>query len=348
MKRLSILIVAASALALTSAPARAQLPPPPSGGLPAIAGDLLGPTPCCACDPVSGTRCGDLVLEGLGKQVSGCVGVGQVPDTCAGGQLLDAAGPALLDGCGCILGNCAGPLSTDFKPLTTAQCTSEAARACNEGGGAVECACADGKDNDGNGLADCDDPACKDDPACPTCETGKTNCSGTCVDTSTDEANCGSCGHACQTGETCENGTCNEGDQCGTGETRCGDDCVDTSTDEANCGGCDNACESGKTCQGGHCVGCGTGKHECDGACVDLNGDEANCGECGNACDADETCQAGECTGGGTCGVDIPCEDPRCKTNRSGGGDNTNPGGHGNEHGFCNPGHGHGHGGHGH
>src|SRR3989442_12008811 len=97
MTRLPIVFAAGLALLLAAAiPARAQLPPPPSGGLPAIGGDLNGTTPCCACDPATGTRCGDLLLEGLGKNVSGCLGVDdQFPATCVGGQLLDSTPPAL-------------------------------------------------------------------------------------------------------------------------------------------------------------------------------------------------------------------------------------------------------------
>src|SRR5258705_3228061 len=124
--RLPIVLAATLALLLAAAaPTRAQLPPPPSGGLPAIAGDLSGETPCCACDPATGTRCGDLVLEGLGKNISGCVGVnGQIPAICLGGQVLDAAPPALLDGCLCVLDTCTGPLSTENAALTHETCTA--------------------------------------------------------------------------------------------------------------------------------------------------------------------------------------------------------------------------------
>ena len=42
----------------------------------------------------------------------------------------------------------------------------------------------------------------------PFCASGKTNCSGTCVDLQKDVANCGGCGAACKAGETCAVGKC--------------------------------------------------------------------------------------------------------------------------------------------
>ncbi len=40
------------------------------------------------------------------------------------------------------------------------------------------------------------------------CAPGETNCGRGCVNTGTDFANCGSCGHACAAGQTCSSGTC--------------------------------------------------------------------------------------------------------------------------------------------
>lgn len=304
--RLPIVFAATLALLVAATtPTRAQLPPPPSGGLPGLLGDLTDTSPCCACDPATGTRCDDLLLTGLGNNVSGCVGIN--PVICVGGQLLDSSPPALLDGCACIAGNCAGPASPDFKQFDTATCTTEAARACGEAGGAVECACGDGNDNDGNGLTDCDDPACAQDPACAPCPTGQTRCNGTCVDTQTDNANCGSCGNACTSGETCQAGVCTGGPGCGSGQTECNGVCTDTQTDPANCGSCANACAPGQSCTGGACTGCETGKTDCNGTCVDLNGDEANCGACGTACGAGQTCENGSCSGGECSAAEEPC-----------------------------------------
>ena len=317
--RLPIVFTAALALLLAAAtPTRAQLPPLPGGGLPGIIGDLTGPSPCCACDPATGTRCDDLVLTGLGNSVSGCVGVN--PLVCTGGQLLDAAVPALQDGCTCVGPACFGPLSLDFEQFPdAATCTAEAARACGEAGGAVECACGDGADNDGNGATDCDDAACAGDPACEPCPTGQERCNGVCIDTQTDEANCGSCGNACTTGETCEAGVCSGDPGCTPPQTECNGTCTDTQTDPNNCGECANACAPGQTCTAGDCTGCATGQTDCNGTCVDLSGDEANCGTCGTACQTGQTCQNGTCSGctdgktecNGSC-VDLTSDEQNC------------------------------------
>jgi hypothetical protein len=74
---------------------------------------------------------------------------------------------------------------------------------------------------------------------CAACTSGKTSCSGSCVDTTADNSNCGSCGHTCNTaaGESCMAGVCG----CSSG-TDCSTYCVTTTTDSNNCGGCNNVC----------------------------------------------------------------------------------------------------------
>src|SRR5687767_998891 len=54
--------------------------------------------------------------------------------------------------------------------------------------------------------------------------TGEMICNNTCINTNTDNNNCGSCGNAC-TGGTCQSGIC-----CPTGQTNCGGTCVDLTT----------------------------------------------------------------------------------------------------------------------
>ena len=50
------------------------------------------------------------------------------------------------------------------------------------------------------------------DCACPSLPGGTpTQCSDSCVDTNTNEDNCGSCGNSCPAGETCQNGSCTTG-----------------------------------------------------------------------------------------------------------------------------------------
>lgn len=53
--------------------------------------------------------------------------------------------------------------------------------------------------------------ACGDDggsKSAADCSGGETFCSGNCVDTDTDEGNCGSCGATCGASETCSSGVC--------------------------------------------------------------------------------------------------------------------------------------------
>ena len=66
---------------------------------------------------------------------------------------------------------------------------------------------------------------------------GLTSCSGSCVNTSTDSSNCGSCGTKC-TGPLmgCCKGTC-----------------TSYVTDVSNCGSCGHKCLTGSTCESGSC-----------------------------------------------------------------------------------------------
>jgi hypothetical protein len=96
------------------------------------------------------------------------------------------------------------------------------------------------------------------------------------VNLKTDEANCGSCGHACPSGTTCSNGVCG---------------CTSTS----GCG------TTSQWCYNGTCTACTTGYANCDitGGCeVNLKTDSNNCGACGNDCVSGTTCLNGSCTSG--------------------------------------------------
>ena len=83
---------------------------------------------------------------------------------------------------------------------------------------------------------------------------GATACSGSlklcgtgCIDTTTNNLNCGSCGNACASPRSCGSGTCN----CPSGYTDCNGTCVDTKIDAQNCGGCGKPCTG--ACTGGSC-----------------------------------------------------------------------------------------------
>ena len=111
-------------------------------------------------------------------------------------------------------------------------------------------------------------------------------CGASCSDLSSDDANCGMCGHACLGGATCNAGACVA---CA---TQCGGACVDLGFDQANCGSCGHACLSSALCTAGACVPCST---LCGGTCTDLD-NRFNCGSCGHVCAASETCTSGVCT----------------------------------------------------
>jgi hypothetical protein len=86
------------------------------------------------------------------------------------------------------------------------------------------------------------------------CPMGKTACSGACVDTKTDDANCGACGTTCETqmGKACKSGLC-----CLSTESNCNGTCTNTSFDAKNCGTCGNACPvNTPNCSNGTCVAC--------------------------------------------------------------------------------------------
>jgi Stigma-specific protein, Stig1 len=163
---------------------------------------------------------------------------------------------------------------------------------------------------------------------------GQSVCGSSCVNLSSDPANCGVCGHSCAPGELCSsaqcacqpgftrcgatcvdtrtngahcgacnmactaqvcaNGTCQ--DSCPSGSTACGTSCINVASDPMNCGGCSVVCRSDQVCQGA-CI-CGQGLMDCFGTCADLQGNGQHCGACGNVCGANQVCSGGVCQGG--------------------------------------------------
>ena len=83
------------------------------------------------------------------------------------------------------------------------------------------------------------------------CPTGKTDCSSACVDTKTDNDNCGMCGTAC----TPMTEQCTEGQCCKTGEKSCNGMCTNVQSDTKNCGMCGTACPMNMPlCVNGKCT----------------------------------------------------------------------------------------------
>ena len=133
------------------------------------------------------------------------------------------------------------------------------------------------------------------------CVGGSTKCSGLCINTANDPANCGSCGNACLNGQVCSAGVC--GLSCVGGSTKCSGACVDTKIDPANCGNCGAACSfsnagafcSSSACGLGACNGSfsNCNKIAADGCEIDLSTDLNNCGGCGKVCGT--KCVGGVC-----------------------------------------------------
>ncbi len=122
------------------------------------------------------------------------------------------------------------------------------------------------------------------------CLAGQSCCGSACTDTTTSTTNCGSCGRACGGALTCLQGQCG----CAGGLTACGTSCADVESDAANCGTCGASCGTHGVCSGGVC-GCAPGYTQCGSACVDLTTDASNCGACGAACKLNGVCSASAC-----------------------------------------------------
>lgn len=93
-------------------------------------------------------------------------------------------------------------------------------------------------------------------PAGVTCPPGLTPCGTTCVDMTSDAANCGQCAMSCGAG-LCSQSACVT--TCPTTQQQCGQACVDTQTSLVHCGTCNTPCQLGQTCSVGQCVGQPTG-----------------------------------------------------------------------------------------
>ncbi len=141
--------------------------------------------------------------------------------------------------------------------------------------------------------AEAPDSAVDGDPGDASCLPGETLCSGRCVNTSSDHANCGGCGHACLAHEVCFEGECMV--ECPSGWTRCEDTCKDTDEDPLNCGDCGHLCEAYETCVDGAC----TCEPDCGGK---VCGGDGCAGQCPPGCESYERCtDEGRCELAGDC-----------------------------------------------
>lgn len=148
---------------------------------------------------------------------------------------------------------------------------------------------------------------------------------GGCIDTLTDNRNCGRCGGACGSGLTCVSGAClalacsaavqNQAcaDDGGSPGTCCSSACVHRQVDPLNCGQCGRSCVGAETCAGSACgldvceaTTQGSVCHRdagsfvatgvcCSSACLDTRTDRNNCGGCGRVCPGTTSCVGGNC-----------------------------------------------------
>jgi hypothetical protein len=115
------------------------------------------------------------------------------------------------------------------------------------------------------------------------CGDDEIQCGGECIDSNTDEENCGACNIPCSPGVLCVEGDCLVIE-----DILCSDDCTAE--------GCEGElCDvGGQICTAGFCS-CPNDFFECNGACVDVNIDVNHCGGCGIPCSDDESCEGGIC-----------------------------------------------------
>lgn len=215
-----------------------------------------------------------------------------------------SAFPTRLDCDGLADNGCEGePLNDNHCGSCDKKCTDPAKR------------CAD-QTGRGQGEVDCGCPA------------GKLDCFRSCVDSNTDDYNCGGCFNWCDpTGGGlpaysnsyygCVNGSC-DGLKCNARFADCDkvreNGCETSLVTNDNCGACGTACPDGQACRldpdGKPTCMCPPGLTYCEsgcdgdvctGSCVDLKSNVGNCGACGAVCggasapNARRTCVYGAC-----------------------------------------------------
>ncbi|PJB34155.1 MAG: hypothetical protein CO108_29060, partial [Deltaproteobacteria bacterium CG_4_9_14_3_um_filter_63_12] len=170
---------------------------------------------------------------------------------------------------------------------------------------------------DGDSQDDVDVPDLGSPCADSYCSANELCCAGECIDVTSDEANCGTCGKKCAALETCEEGACNCGGfTCDSAQACCdvgaGQSSCTSLVEFDNCGGCGIECRPGEDCLGGTCACesptgielCATEQECCPGfGCHLLENDPLHCGACGVRCGPGEVCVANACVCDATVGT---------------------------------------------
>jgi hypothetical protein len=338
----------------------------PNGGTPSCNNGKCG----IACDPGLGDCTSDAGCEtDITTSVSHCGGCGHACSTthgtpsCASGSCQVACESGFAD-CDASVGNgCETDLSTDAlhcgdcaMPCSTTNGTASCAGstcsiACNPGFGDCDSdpgnGCETPLNSDPLHCAQCGN-ACSNNHGTPACVAGACgimcapgffDCDGNVgngceIDTTSDVANCGTCGHACSSIggiPSCVLGVCTIacstgfGDCDGSAENGCE---VNLGTDAQHCSDCATSCDGPHgtgSCSGAVCsISCAVNWGDCngslsDGCEVDLLNDKLHCsacttvctpqggspscnnGVCGIACDPG----LGDCIAGGGCETDL-------------------------------------------
>lgn len=240
-------------------------------------------------------------------------------ERCAGGRCTCLAQDGVLEACSADETCCPGigcrALDRDARNCGLCGHLCGAGEVCDSGA----CTCGDLTATAGEAACEAGSLCCGNPASCKAetdaeCQCGVTFCGAgqsccdvegldTCVDTSRDAENCGTCGTTCGVGERCQSGRCT----CAPGLDDCDGDpsngCESRlSVDVQNCGACGQTCGSGAVCDGGQCrTACQSGLSDCGGSCVDLQSRVQHCGACGAVCDGGNVCN-----GAGSC--DVSCQ----------------------------------------